>query len=665
MKTKRLFQLALLAFLIFFAFLGWYGYRLSLCNCKAGVFIAGFSIIFAGWLILSGLHRYTKHPSLIISLFAVICFFGIWTYQPTVSDDSEPLAKLIAPLNNTLSLFLSSRGGTGNENDVRSTSSYQLLNLGAHFFFALFMFSIFGRRLINSSRRILFLRSKKNIFWGDSPGGILLAQDILDTERWQQPVFVFSHAVKDDTGKEKSLFEKIDSMGGIVLYRDFDNMRRHPRGHRHFFLTEDYDFNLKMALETARKNKKKITHIYLRTEMPRVDFLFRDYKELDLHILNQSGLTARQFVSDHPIIDLVPKENINQLTVDFHFNVLMLGFGSQGRELLNKTICDAQFKGSHFAATVIDKDFDRKRGEYQLLFEECISEYHLYFEKDEQICNIGSQHFYQWFKEHHRNFERIIIALDDDTLNLNISFALANLLIAEGEMNPQKRIFVHIAHADKHLYREYPVTMFGRLDEIYTFGVIVAEQMDRIAKAVNCVYSNYDKEVLPEINQNEAEKEWKKMSRNKNNSTFNKDSSRAVAMNVENIIKIAGGRKGFDELIKDPAMLEILAENEHLRWNAFLLTQGITRWNEITDDNPTEAKFFKYPNEKAWLLKHACLVPYKELDIISERVNELREKSGKTGKENFKETDRRIIRHFGLFWDELRPKVTPNQEIGV
>jgi len=656
MKTKRLFQLALLAFLIFFAFIGWYGYRLSLCNCKAGVFIAGFSIIVAGWLILSGLHRYTKHPSLIISLFAVICFWGIGTYQPTVRAESEPLAKLIAPLNNTLSLFLSSRGGTGNENDIRSTSSYQLLSLSAHFFFALFMFSIFGRRLINSSRRILFFRSGKNIFWGDSPGGILLAQVMLKTERWQQPVFVFSHAVKDDSGKEKSLFEKIDSIGGIVLYCDFDNMKRPPKGYRHFFLTEDQDFNLKMALETAEKNKKKITHIYLRTEMPRVDFLFRDYKEVDLHILNQSGLTARQFVSKHPIIDFVPKSNINQLMVDFHFNVLMLGFGWQGRELLNKTICDAQFKGSNFAATVIDKDLDLTRGEYQLLFDECISEYHLSFEKDEQICNIGSQQFYQWFKDHHRNFERIIIALGDDTLNLSISFALANLLIAEGEMNPQERIFVHIAHEDKHLYREYPVKMFGLLKEIYTCDVIVAEQMDRVARAVHYVYLKSDIKVLQKINRKEAEEEWKKMSGNKNNSTFNKDSSRAVAMNVGNIIKIAGGREGFDELIKDLAMLEILAENEHLRWNAFLLTQGITLWNEIPDNNPTEAKLFKYPVEKAWLLKHACLVPYEELDIISERVNELREKSGKTEKENFKETDRRIIRHFGLFWDILHQK---------
>ena len=655
MKTKRLLiKLAILAFLLVLcAFLGWGGYRLFLHNSMYGVIVVGLSIILLGWVFLSILHSLTKRSWFILFLFLMICGWGLVAYQPAVCSGSDPIASLITPLNKTLSIFFPMRGCI-DDCEVTKTASYQLLYLCAYFFFALFMFSIFGRRIINSSSRFFVLYSNKNIFWGDSTGGRLLAQDILNSKLWQRPVFIISLDAKNDTEKEKSLFEKLDLMGAIVIYRNFDNIGRYTKGHRHFFLTENQDFNLKMALKVAENNRRQKLEIYLRTEMPRVDYLFRNMANIDLHILNQSSLVARQFVSEYPLIGIVPSEKINDLTVVFNFNILILGFSRKGRELLNKTICDAQFKGSNFAATVIDKNIDLKNSEFNLLFEECISEYNLSFMEDERIRNIGGKHFYQWFKDNHQRFERIIVALGDDAQNFNVSFALSNILIAQGEMNPQKKIFAHITHADKYLYCDYPLTMFGRLDMVYTCDIVIAQMMDQVAKAVNYVYSNYRNEIFTKIDWTEAEENWAKM--NNKNSTFSKESSRAVALNVENIIKISGGRAGFDEMVKDTEMLEILAENEHLRWNAFHYTQGITRWNEIEDDSPNDAKLFMYSKEKTWLLKHACLVPYAELDRISERINMIREKLNAietNGYEDYKEADRMIIRHFGLFYDIL------------
>ena len=667
MKIQRIFiHYAFLMLLsVIFASLGRYGYYLSGQGYEAcGAIIFGLSIVMFGWALLVALHNLTKELWLVVLLFLALCCWGIQVYYPVKWFDVDPIVKLLAPLNDTLAMFFPSRGAYDDEPFIK-TASYQLLHLSAYFFFALLMFSIFGRRLINSSKRLYIQRSRKNIFWGDAPGGMLLAQDILDKTTWQEVVFVFSRDVKDEEEKEKALFNKIDSMGGIALYRDFDNMKRYPKGGRHFFLTEDQDFNLKMALKIAEKSRKsrQKTKIYLRTEMPRVDYLFDKMSNVDVHILNQSGLTARQFVKDNPLIDIVPPEKINNLTVDFDFNVLMLGFGWQGRELLHKTICDAQFKGSAFSATVIDRDLDLKRGEYKLLYDECIKEYNLRFENDEKISNVGGKHFYQWFGAHQHRFGRIIVALGDDDLNFNISFALANMLIAKGDLNPEKRIFVHISNKDKYAYDEkadkktdadecqYPVKMFGRLDRIYTAEIVIAEKMDKIAKAVNYVYDNYKIPFLPEINlKKEDEKNWHKKT------TFDKESSRAAALNVDNIIKISEGRDRFEEAVKNPEALEILAENEHLRWNAFHLTQGVRRWVHIADNNPTNAKLFKNPGKKAWLMKHACLVPYNDLDRISDRVNEINKPSKEEDKEDFKESDRRIIRHFGLFYDELHKK---------
>jgi len=653
MKSKRLLvQLMILAFLLLLLTLtGWGGYVLSSYGYISGLIIISFSIIMGGWVLLSALHRLTKYSWMVVLLFFLLCGWGIVVYEPTTALSTNPVEKILAPLNTTLSIFFPTRGGF-EETKISDITAYHLLHLCAYFFVALFMFSIFGRRLINSSRRFLVLRSNKNIFWGDSHGGRLLAQNILNTKLWQEAVFIFSNELKDDVEQEKILFEKIDAIGGIVLYRDFDHIHPVPKGHRHFLLTEDQDFNLNMALRIAKTCKYK-TAIYLRTDMPRVDFLFHELlKEnelIELHLLNQSSLVANQLVSDYPLIDLVPCEQIKNLTVDFHFNILFIGFGSQARELLHKTICDAQFKGSTFAATIIARNADMKNGDYRLLFDECIKAYNLTFIDDTEICNTGSHGFYRWFDENHGRYNRIIVSLGDDNQNLNCSLALANLMIARGEMSTEKKLFVHIAHAAKYAYSEYPVTMFGRLDRLYTYDVVVAEQTDRVAKAVNYVYSHNETNGIDWL---EAEKSWVNMKHT--NSTFNKDSSRAVASNVKNIIRIAGGRRSFDAMMQQPAMLEILAENEHLRWNAFHLTQGIKRWDEITEDNPNGAKLFKYPEVKAWLLKHACLVPFAEMDKISARVNEINAKSG-LPETDYREIDRMIIRHFGLFYDILCP----------
>jgi len=61
-----------------------------------------------------------------------------------------------------------------------------------------------------------------------------------------------------------------------------------------------------------------------------------------------------------------------KLQVKGEFNVLFLGFGWQGQELLKKCVCDSQFVGSNFRATIIDKDFETLHGDYLVLFDKCI-----------------------------------------------------------------------------------------------------------------------------------------------------------------------------------------------------------------------------------------------------------------------------------------------------
>ena len=218
-------------------------------------------------------------------------------------------------------------------------------------------------------------------------------------------------------------------------------------------------------------------------------------------------------------------------------------------------------------------------------------------------------------------------------------------------------IFAHVRDKEAYSYYEEsigktidpPIRIFGGLKSIYNAKTLVEEKMDRIAKLVNYVYSQYmidvlTNEQLTEALQNgNAEKEWAKCT------IFDQDSSRAVAMNIDNILRIAGNIDRLRKMLDEPLYIERLSELEHKRWNAFHYMRGIGTWKidevqEARDRNgKVKAKGKLFFNGA--LVRHICLVGYEELDAATRRVNIL----GNTS-EDYKASDKRIIRHFPIFY---------------
>lgn len=639
---------------VLFGVLTLLGYWVGGCCPVWGQIIMSLAVLALGWLILSLTHRMMMKNSWRLLTFVALYGFGVWVYS-TLEAPNRVIG-FFAPIDNTLSIFFPSRGSyseAGFEKDIY----FFVLHLLAYLFFAMIAFSWFGRRLVNRSGRWLIPGGNKNVFWGYSVGGVLLAKDILRTSVWQQAIFVLPRSLRDDEDEEKRIFEQLDSMGAVVLYEDMDTACYIPRAHRHFFLTEDQDFNIQQALKVANCPRCSAPSLYVRTELPQAYTLFEGLA-VETHIFNQSALTARQFARKYPMLDCAGSKEVAKLRVNHQFKVLLLGFGWTGRELLHKEICDAQYVGSTFSATIFDRDYETRYGDYPVLFGECIEAYNLAFNPLGGSDNaVGSQPFYRWCEEHLTHYDRVIVALGDDSLNLNVAMNLSQIALFEKtrrDGNPfAGSIFAHVREPRHYACcsnESYPVTIFGDLETIYSVEVVIDESLDRMAKGVNCVYSSEEPLLTRSQIEARAEDMW-----HTSTILFNRDSSRAAAANIDNIICLAAiSDIDLQQAIDTPELLEILAETEHLRWNAFNRTNGVRRWdlNDIPDGHPLDARQFSVPDRRVYpLLRHACLVDFQSLDAVSDRVNENRAllAGGKHyTTENFKETDHRIIRHYLL-----------------
>jgi len=471
--------------------------------------------------------------------------------------------------------------------------------------------------------------SNRYLFAGAGEQAKILAKDLLKDHCLC--IFIVSNEQEND----KALFEEIRDMGAIVLYANFEEeTMTFPKNiDKVFFVEEDEDFNMEMADRLLKQlNKKKNTHFYIRTESREFYSYIKKYTNAEIHIFNQSDLTAGQFVKKHPMLNSPNiKIDYEKLHVIGEFNVLFLGFGWQGEELLKKCVCDSQFVGSTFRATIIDKDFETLHGDYPVLFDECIKHYNLQFRPEK----IGSKALYEWLDIQIHKFNRIIIALGSDKINIDTAEKITKLLYKKGITNTKEIVFALIQKLKSY---SGDFTSFGNLEEIYTKEMIVNEEEDAIAKMVNYVYYRDDVPLFEEFteeNKKNIETIWRETS------LFDKDSSRAVARNIDNILEIVK-KKNFSNL--DQAEMDIIAENEHLRWNAFHFVSGIRKWelNEINNNNA------KLRDNNKNLLKHGCLVPFSELDKITKKVRNL----GNV-KEDFAESDRRIVRHFPLFVQEV------------
>jgi len=605
--------------------------------------VKAFSAFLFGWLMLAALYRIFEHNWVKVAVFILLALFGMYIYGDRFADaeHKNDLQRIIATAHSSLFFLFPKREYNVAEFGVVQ-DGYYIFNVMAFFYFALVSAAIWGRRVMNQSSIFLTPEGKRNIFWSYSEGGMMLAQDIVRNSATEQFVVVLSA----DKQRERSCFDEIDRLYGIALYKNQDS-DAYVAGRRHFFLSDDIEFNVRMAfrllnnLKTRTLNYK--VHLYVRTDSAKYYGQFaavmKQCPKAELHIFNEADLFARSFAARYPMLDC-PDISINtdSQTVSGTFNLLLLGFGVEGQELLKKSILDSQFVGSDFRTAIFDRSFEQKHGDYPALYDECVREYHLSFNPVAGASHVGGKAFYAWAEQNLHLHNRIIIALGNDSANIDAAIALARILNKRFIFDTRRRIFAFIRDSERYAFyssdSQTLFTPFGDISAIYTKSVVINETMDSIALMVNYIY-NQSAEMVEAIDQCEAERLWERAS------LFDKDSSRAVAQTIHNATRIAGG----DIAALPRERFENLAINEHLRWNAFHYLNGVRSW--ALDDIPADSPNAKLTTDV--LQRHGCLMPYEDLPLLSDKVNPNRAQPV-----DYQEADRRIVRHFPLFVSLLK-----------
>lgn len=706
---------------IILAFILKLGYCLSHCwGCPViGEIVSALAILGVGWGVISILHRVMQKSLNLIIAFVLLFVYGIVVYSSNDHTYGDWWSNMLSPMNSTLSMFFPSRGGyeKGFQNHSLLYTSVHILS---YLYVALLGISLFGRRVMNRSTYLFLSHKYKNIFWGYSDGGVLLAKDIKDKTPRDKAVFIMPENMPLSSEMEKYRFEEIDNIEGVVLYKDFSQDIIDVDGSRHFFLTEDQDLNVKLAFMVLRGIEKRhqfkscknrffgriickckrcrksiskwiieeifnrecdfSTKLYVRTELAHVDRYFTKALEnlkgvAEVNIINESELTARRFIEKCKPLEM-PNISINEKTAEVNgeFNILQLGYGWSGKAILDKLICNTQFQGSTFSATVFDRDLKTKHGFYPLLDKECINTeddkaVNYYNIKTECEIEVGSEAFKDWVNKHIHSFNLIIVALGDDTFNVHIALSIAKILNETKGLNNEESsrlVYAHIRNAECYSYfdlkTETPISVFGNKDRIYTMGVIVNEELEELAKMMNFLYCNLKPEeefndLIDRLTKEKVDVTAEKESRWSKASILDQDSSRAAATSIDNILRLMKWKR-VKESDPTPAVafdiskeMECLAENEHRRWNAFHFTRGIKYWNvssgiELSDFNGDKPK----PNRIGKTNSHAALVFYKDLKtMVDDIFNPLIKKYNTANKKDeplidMEDNDRKLIR---------------------
>lgn len=488
-----------------------------------------------------------------------------------------------------------------------------------------------------------FSRRPDNIFWGVSSEARTLARSIRD-EKHEKCIFVIADLSSVDGG----MLDGLSDDGFLWVPEGRGTLRMVARRvKKHFFLSPFGSRNVEWATRLATFAEGE-PEVYVSIDDEADDsWLFRwadrdeIRKRLNVHIVRETSLAADILLRDHPML-LSPgvKCKEGKVVSDsadeyFTFKLLQIGFGSQGRMLLNRTICDSQAPGAKFSAVIVDKD-QVAFGGYRVRCPDVKSTYGLNFKK----LNVQTKKFFKWLEGEisKTSYTRIVVTTGNDDVNLSVANFIIRHYREAGDISRLKVLpnvlFVRVRHPEN--YADFPLwgngkclefTPFGADREVYSYQSIVNLDIDHVARQMNARWAG-GKDVCVA---------WR------NASFFDRESSRASAMGVKNLWRLATGGDDIScaesvrakwNCVMNGNVQKHLADAEHLRWMAFHHVRGIRTWDPENDLNVLESvKAQMGPGLKARQIKanqrilanrHAALIPTEKLfrmdvflDIIS------------------------------------------------
>lgn len=187
------------------------------------------------------------------------------------------------------------------------------------------------------------------------------------------------------------------------------------------------------------------------------------------------------------------------------------------------------------------------------------------------------------------------------------------------------------------------IRLFGSTETMFSDTVLFNSELEKLSLAVHLVYWG----ALDKPHDSDA---YKSACRDFETNEYNRRSSMATALHI--LYKLRGcgilaadesqltneKADAFEKLLSQDGgeMLEALAQSEHLRWNAFLRSEGYRGASVET----MKQYAVKVKNQKESIARlHPCITDWDNLDRVSAEYNALMHTN-----KDFKEYDREIVR---------------------
>lgn len=338
--------------------------------------------------------------------------------------------------------------------------------------------------------------------------------------------------------------------------------------------------------------------------------------------LDRPYLAARHLVTYYPPCDHITFDTEKCLaTSDFH--AIIVGFSKLGQAVLKQLVQTGQFEGSKFHVTVYDPNMDNIMGLINHSTKTMFENYNIELKR----IDAKSMEFYQNLLDN-SDVSYVATCLPNPEKNMEIALDIQSFMQKEKR---DAKVFccgedsVYFYDWKKHIQKKTSTCTRETLD------IALADARAMVLNYIYChTNSDVDKEPLDYwINAPYMDKMSSRAS-----ADFAKSYCNVMGIDAKTIAKV-------EKLNVTDEQLDNLAKTEHLRWCAFHYVMGYDKMPEEEFAKKAEA----YKTDSSVKINkdnenrlHICLVPWDDLDELSEKV------AAATGKvKDYKQDDRNNI----------------------
>lgn len=433
---------------------------------------------------------------------------------------------------------------------------------------------------------------------------------------------------------------------------------RYAKETRIFILSEDEKTNVNSILNIANDNvfeKSRNVKLYCHARRTPENLTLQGLGHVEVYLVDSSYLSVASLKlkeEDHKPYIAHP---VNYVTTDSKghatssFTAMIVGFGETGQEMLKFIYEFGSFLGK-----------DNKKSPFKCYcFDEHMSQIESTFKlsvpgvkgsREIEYLNVAYQNkdFWEEVEKLIDDINYVVVSVGDDERSLALAVQIydyANRYRHNGfdrfhifvrsykddylsKVELTKNIYNQMAKFDSSSVakdgepeigrtEENVITIFGKREEIFSYNVIINNEIKRMGDDFNATYES----LVPYV-------EEEHLSKTQSNAYLKKQKNRRTdlqnfnnALHVYTKSKLLGGYEKMCELpqskyvFDDKTLYETLAETEHLRWNSSHYMMGYTPMDKVMKEKMGIQNMTC--NEQ--LKQHCCLIDY---DLLSEKYKD-------------------------------------------